>query len=69
MNFKDIPGYVIMWCIIGSMTVAGYAAVTGADTVPPSDYIGIMVFWPLFWVKWFCIGAWMVLSATYGLLA
>jgi len=70
MNIKDIPGYLIMWAIAGTFTATALFAAQGKGNgeVTTSEYLGVVLLWPLFVIKYVCIGAYMVVSAGLGAL-
>lgn len=64
---------VVVWILGGTVTGAtlelglGLVDITG-PTASTADFLGFMLLWPLFALKFLAIGAWAVLSAGFTLL-
>lgn len=65
---KDIPAYAILYLIIGTFVCGAFFYGTGQTDPTSAEYAGVLVLWPLFVVKYLCIGIYMVLSAGFGAL-
>jgi hypothetical protein len=68
-NFlKDLPGFAILWAILGTFTVALYVVVEGKTRLEWPEYIGVMLLWPLFIIKFAALAVYSILSAGFGAL-
>lgn len=60
--------YYLIGTGVGLVLDNGLGLVPLSDDSSPAEYIGLILLWPLFVIKYLAIGIWAVLSAGFSLL-
>lgn len=59
---------LLFWIILGSGTAAIMSEVIGLDDDTVAQRLALVIFWPIFAIKYLALGGWEVLSAFWSLI-